>query len=335
MPRSLFRFVWKTSGWHQFSLVVMSLMVLAADVAPLEIQRRIINDAFSNGALSSILGLVALYISVTLAEGLLKFGLNLYRSWLGEWATRWLRLAVFGSREGNQAHDLTCNVEGVQLSIVLDEAEPVGGFVGQAVSEPLLQAGVLISVTGYMLYVQPMMALIMVFVFIPQFVFVPIMQAAINRRISDRVLLLRAVSTGIVTEGGAYDRDGNQTGRVNRVFSTNMAIYRLKFGMNFLMNLATHGGVAAILALGGYLVVGGQTEIGTIVVFLSGLAKINDPWGELVTWYRDMCAARVKYQLIYTASTLGVINGRTGATAPAYPLRRRQVHRSAGTASAE
>jgi ABC-type bacteriocin/lantibiotic exporter with double-glycine peptidase domain len=42
----------------------------------------------------------------------------------------------------------------------------------------------------------------------------------------------------------------------------------------------------------------GRTEVGTVVAFISGLTKINDPWNDLVTFFRDMTNARVKYQLI-------------------------------------
>jgi ABC-type bacteriocin/lantibiotic exporter with double-glycine peptidase domain len=42
----------------------------------------------------------------------------------------------------------------------------------------------------------------------------------------------------------------------------------------------------------------GKTQIGTVVAFISGLAKINDPWSELVDWYRNFKVTQVKYQLI-------------------------------------
>ena len=35
------------------------------------------------------------------------------------------------------------------------------------------------------------------------------------------------------------------------------------------------------------MVTAGRTDIGTVVAFAAGLAKINDPWRDLVTWYRD------------------------------------------------
>lgn len=153
------------------------------------------------------------------------------------------------------------------------------------------------------------MALVVVFVFFPQIGFVPLMQNAINRRVQTRVGLLRQMSGAIVGAGGAVDADGRQFGRIQAIFLENMAIYKLKFSMNFLMNLMTQLGVTTILALGGYFVVGGKIEIGTVVAFLSGLSRINDPWGDLVTWYRDLQATRVKYGLLRDAQKLGAIAG--------------------------
>ncbi|WP_375459284.1 hypothetical protein [uncultured Enterovirga sp.] len=57
-----------------------------------------------------------------------------------------------------------------------------------------------------------------------------------------------------------------------------MGVYELKFSMNFLMNLCHQLGIAGILGVGGWFVVRGQTEIGTVVAFISGLATIKDPW---------------------------------------------------------
>ena len=67
----------------------------------------------------------------------------------------------------------------------------------------------------------------------------------------------------------------------------NMGIYEFKFALNFAMNLLSAIGAAVILGLGGYFVIEGHTEIGTVVAFVSGLSKITSPWGELVNWFRD------------------------------------------------
>jgi ABC-type bacteriocin/lantibiotic exporter with double-glycine peptidase domain len=45
-------------------------------------------------------------------------------------------------------------------------------------------------------------------------------------------------------------------------------------------------------------VIEGKTEIGTVVAFISGMNRMNDPWGDLVNYFRDLTNAAVKYRLI-------------------------------------
>src|SRR5260370_40075305 len=88
--------------------------------------------------------------------------------------------------------------EGVQLSIIVSEVETVGNFIGISFSEPLLHGGILLSVFGYMLFLQPLMALVCLGVFLPQVFFVPLMQGTINRRTKAKIKILREVSVDIV-----------------------------------------------------------------------------------------------------------------------------------------
>ena len=58
--------------------------------------------------------------------------------------------------------------------------------------------------------------------------------------------------------------------------------------------------VAALL-LGGWYVLQGQLEVGGVVAFISGVEKLNDPWGDLVNYFRDFSVSHVKYRLVSTA----------------------------------
>ena len=42
----------------------------------------------------------------------------------------------------------------------------------------------------------------------------------------------------------------------------------------------------------------GRIEVGTVVAFVSGLAKVNDPWGDIVNWFREMTIVGVRYRLV-------------------------------------
>jgi len=80
----------------------------------------------------------------------------------------------------------------------------------------------------------------------------------------------------------------HQETRFAQVFQFNMRVFRLKFSLNFLMNLVHHLGMATVLGLGGWLIVNGQEQVGTVVAFISGLSIISDPWGDLIIWLQNL-----------------------------------------------
>ncbi|HEY7996069.1 MAG TPA: hypothetical protein VIE14_04345 [Steroidobacteraceae bacterium] len=301
-PKSLFGYIWQVSARHQAVLAVLSVVVFLLSAAPLELQRRIVNDAIARGATATVLWLALAYGGVALAEGGIKLCMNIYRGWVSETVVRDLRrgigkLSTFAVNAEERA-----KVEGVEISMTLSEAEPIGGFAGISFSEPLLQGGVLLSVFGYLSYLEPWMALLSLLVFSPQLVFVPLLQAAINRRASERIRTLRSVGGDIAgASGGDAGMAALQNSHIDRVFALNMGIYKIKFSMNFLMNLMHHMGVATALGAGGWLAVQGRLEVGTVVAFVSGLAKVNDPWGDIVNWFREMTVTRVRYALVADA----------------------------------
>jgi ABC-type multidrug transport system fused ATPase/permease subunit len=146
------------------------------------------------------------------------------------------------------------------------------------------------------------MALLAVAIFFPQLVFVPLLQGAIIRRTGARVQILRGLSVSIVAP--AYSEDGRgraDDARIDRVFELDMGIFKLKFTMNFLMNFCNHLQIIAALLLGGWYVLTDQLEIGGVVAFISGVGRLNDPWGDLVNYFRDYSVNDVKYRLVASA----------------------------------
>jgi ABC-type bacteriocin/lantibiotic exporter with double-glycine peptidase domain len=52
------------------------------------------------------------------------------------------------------------------------------------------------------------------------------------------------------------------------------------------------------LLLGGWYVLQGELEVGGVVAYISGIGRLNDPWGDLVNYFRDASVNSVKYNLI-------------------------------------
>jgi len=71
--------------------------------------------------------------------------------------------------------------------------------------------------------------------------------------------------------------------------------------MNFLMNLCSHLQIVSALLIGGWWVHTDRLEIGGVVAFISGISRLNDPWGDLVNYFRDLTVTQVKYRLLANA----------------------------------
>jgi len=296
LPEALFRYVLSTGCRHQAALVVLTSAVFLIEVVPLELQRRVVNDLVKHRAYGAVVLLCALYAGAAFAQGGIKLAVNIYRSWVGERAVRDLRRRVYAGAASGGVRLASVDLQGTAAAMIVAEVEPIGGFVGSAIAEPLLQGGILASVFAYLIHLDPWLAAVALLLFTPQLVFVPLMQRGMNRRVGARVAILRQIGAGVLAP--YPDRGGTADSRIDRVFQVNMGVFKLKFTMNFLMNLATHLQVVAALLYGGWLVHSEQIEVGAVVAFISAIGRLNDPWGDLVNYFREVNFARVKYGLL-------------------------------------
>ncbi len=301
LNQSLARYVAQTTAWHQALIALLTIGVFLLEVVPLELQRRVVNDLVKHRDYRMILMLAATYAGAAFLQGGTKLAMNIYRGWVGERATRDLRRRV---RRLFTAPTEAANgpaAQGIQAAMVVSEVEPIGGFVGNSISEPLLQIGILASVLAYMIHVDYRMGGAALVLFLPQFVFVPLMQRAMNRRTEKRVKVIRRLSISAVDKNDARAEETHDDERIDRVFRLNVFILSLKFIMNFLMNFSRQLQVTSALVIGGWLVYHDQLEVGGIVAFISGVEKISDPWDDLVNYFRDVNLNTVKYRLMRDA----------------------------------
>ena len=105
-------FVLRCSGRHQMALAVLAAGVFGISSVPLELQRRIVNDAIKTGATRTIVWLAIAYAGVALVEQALKLALNIYRAWVSEDAVRGLRKTL---REIGEANGQAKGREGAQI----------------------------------------------------------------------------------------------------------------------------------------------------------------------------------------------------------------------------
>lgn len=157
-----------------------------------------------------VITLCAIYASIVLVQGRTKLALNVYRGWVGERALRDLRRRIHSVVEAPPASSPAAEAQGIAISMIVAEVEPIGGFVGESVSEPVLQAGIILSVLAYLIYLEWSMALTAFALFVPQFLFVPLLQAAVNWRAGARVQLLRQLGVGVIDRNNGRGRADDQ-----------------------------------------------------------------------------------------------------------------------------
>jgi ABC-type bacteriocin/lantibiotic exporter with double-glycine peptidase domain len=305
-PDTLYRYIWRISGRRQIWLVLLSSVVFPLTMVPLELQRRIVNNAIGKADLRLLWVLCVVYAGVVLTQGCLKYVMNVYREIVGERAVRSMRRhlyqAIHGGSRSAESREQADPDSGSKVSMAVAEVEPLGGFVGESISVPLVQAGAFLSVLGYMLWVEPRIAAASLVLYSPQIYVIPKIQAAINQRVQRRNVLVRDLGQQIVDaeDGGetAEAREAQYEKSIHEIYRQRVRIAYLSYAVTFINNLLDHSGTISVLLIGGWLAIHGRTDIGTIVAFLSGFDKISEPWRELVAFYRRASDARVKYQLL-------------------------------------
>jgi ABC-type bacteriocin/lantibiotic exporter with double-glycine peptidase domain len=134
-------------------------------------------------------------------------------------------------------------------------------------------------------------------------VYAGIVQAAVNRRTGARIRVLRQLGIAMIKGNGGADDEGSRADdrRIEQALALDMGIFKLKFTMNFLMNICNHLQVVSALLVGGWWVYTGHIEIGGVVAFISGISRLSDPWGDLVNYFRDVNVTQIKYRLLADA----------------------------------
>ncbi|RWB93848.1 ABC transporter ATP-binding protein [Mesorhizobium sp.] len=289
-------FVWRASGTHQFYVGLIAVAVALLNFAPIDLQRRIVDEAIASGEINALLFLGAIYLAVVLIQGALKYALLFYQGWVGESAVKAARdqLIIVASDQspGNEASGQTVNVIGREI-------DNVGGFVGTSISEFVVNLTLLVVVAAYMLYMQPVIALVSTVFLIPQVLLALYMQEDLNTLVERQVGLVRRLGDETIVQSESNSKTaGIEFRTVGAIFRNRIRFYFLKFGLKTLLNVANAMGPLVALIVGGYLVIQGQTTIGTVVAFVSGFERISGPWRDLLNFYREYEQAKVQHQMI-------------------------------------
>jgi ABC-type bacteriocin/lantibiotic exporter with double-glycine peptidase domain len=304
MPEGLYGYVMAVSRVQQLPLCLLTFLVFPLTLAPLELQRRIVNEAIGGRQLELLFWLGGIYLAVAVTQGALKYLRNVYLERVGQGVARRLRRRIAGS----QSIDAKMP-EGTRRTLMAVEAEDVGGFVAESLAFPLLQAGIVLSIAGYMLIVDPVVAVVALGFFVPSIILVAVVQPRLNRLTGKKTRTQRWLGE-VVLEDHRTDVESHALPRridrlIEHLYGLKIRIARLKYLTKVVTNLLGHLGPLSILVIGGWLVIRGDSTLGTIVAFVSGYDKMTEPARELLNFYRRLSMMRVQYGLVRDAANGG------------------------------
>lgn len=303
--KSLFYWVINGKMRLQILMIVIIMLVVAARVVPLEMQKRIVNDSIALKQFDYLIYYSLIYIlSVAAASGL-KLVINYLQTVIGEQAMVDMRRELY-------RHILTLPLSffrktqpGMVVSSLVTELSTAASFTGMAIAVPVTNILTLLAFAGYLCWLNPKLALATLGIYPVIVILLPWMQRKANRANARRVDLSRKLSsqiaesiTGIqeVQVHGAYGRESGKFGGITGLLQKirvrwSLFNYTIKTTNNFFVSL----GPFVVFIYGGHLIMTGNLELGAMVAFLSAQEKLYDPWKELIDYFQVYQDAKVRY----------------------------------------
>ena len=173
MESNLFRYVWQKSRGEQIVVLLIILASIPFYWASFNVPKRIVNDAIQGGAFKDgrtsatlldltlslpgflgggsykvfdgfqvnqfglLIGLSCYFLLLVLINGGFKYVINVRKGVLGERMLRRMRYDLFSQLLRFRPEDIRAVKPAEVSSMIKDEVEPIGGFVGDAFIQPV------------------------------------------------------------------------------------------------------------------------------------------------------------------------------------------------------
>ncbi len=281
------------TGLWQFAALGLALLATALALAPIELQRRIFDDAIAAGDTRLLVVLAAIYLAVIALQQVAKFALGLVQNWLSESALRYTRNHLWGLRGAEPPQD----GNGRDVTAILTAELPaLAGFAGARPSQALADLAMLAGALVYMFAVEPRVALVGLLLLLPQVALAPVIQRRLNRLVEARLRLIRRYAAAAGAE--RPPEAAGMRRRVSNLYDMRLRFVFWKLVMKALLNVLNAAAPLSVIAAGGFMVISGETSLGVVVAFVGGFSRLGDPARQLIAFYREAAEANVRHRMI-------------------------------------
>ena len=323
MEKSIFRYILKHSLQHQIIITVLAGASFPFLYAFYEVPKIIINQAIQGKkvhfpldlwGIASVSRIQYLYLLCVLLFVLIvinqafKYWMNTYQRKTGERMLRRIRYDLYIRILRFPLPTFRRMSQGEVIPMITSEVEPLGGYVGDAIALPAFQGGQLLTILFFLLVQNPIMALAATALYPLQMYLIPKLQRSVNQLGKQRVKLVRKLSERIsesmqgIQELHTHDTTKYELAdfstRLGAIYWIRAKIFDQKFMIKFLNNSIQQLGPLAFFSIGGYLVIRGSLDIGTLLAAIAAHKDLAAPWKELLNYYQMKEDARIKYEQV-------------------------------------
>jgi ABC-type multidrug transport system fused ATPase/permease subunit len=296
VKRSLFSWIFAGNLKLQLLLLLIIVVMVFARVLPLEMQKRIINEAINLRDIDKLLLYSGFYLAAVVFFSVLKYLTNIIQTLITQRTTARMRKDLYHHILTLPLNFFRKTQPGTVVNALSTELTLPGNFVGMAVAAPVTSLLTLLAFAGFLFWLNPLLAAVSLSIYPIVIFLVPLLQRGANKANKKRVDAARKFSGRIAESiSGIHEIHGNGAYRIeNRKYDTLVdrllkirivwSLYR--FAVKTVNGFFANIGPFLVFLLGGYLTIKGRLELGALVAFLSAQEKLFDPWKDLIEFYQ-------------------------------------------------
>ena len=155
-------FSWVFSGHLKLKIILLLTILVSVltRVFPLEMQKRIVNQAINLKAIDLLLLYCGLYLAAVLTNSALKYLISVLQTIIGQRAAAGMRKELYRHTLNLPLRFFRKTQPGMVVQSFATELATAGDFVGMAVAIPVTSVLTLIAFAVYLLWLNPLLAVV-------------------------------------------------------------------------------------------------------------------------------------------------------------------------------
>jgi len=344
MQRNLFSYIWRHSRPEQLVILYLVVFAQVAYFISLSLPKAIVNNGIEGKAFRSQPTVTVLSIEIPLpafldlgaawtvfegcavaqwpylvvmsflfllsvvVNGQFKKTINTQKGRMGERMLRRLRYELYERILRFPPQHFRKVKQAELATMVNNEVEPLGGFIGDAFVQPMFLGGQAATAILFIMLQSWMLGIVVIALLAVQMAIIPRLRKPVlalgkQRQLTARQFAGRIAETAdgiaeIRAHGTVNYERADVSDRLGRIFRIRFELFEKKFVAKFWNNFLSQATPFAIYLLGGYFAISGQMDVGSVVGVLLAYKDLPSPVKELIDWDQQRQDVQIKYEQV-------------------------------------